>query len=410
MPKSNSALNKFDKDTPQSVERKQFAELVSNEFNDARSQVIKRLFEQSAIYNELFDKQRTLGNTVVAYSLGKELGMFKESIEKAKVKLEDNEKKPFNDILGAYSKLIVAINAYINSTGARSGEIAGLTAEIRNLAPAINELFMNGIRKQDEKKDLLGEERSNITDNDLINLYLLFEKIQSGYAEGQTLLGVNLAGVVSASDAEKARLRDQLRFHKELILRGIARVGSEDRQPRNLDPPTITPFETVFIGENTPAGRRAREIAREQQAEEYRQFQQDYIERYGLQLPRGLSDRQDPNFFEVPARVDGDYVPRPPRPAFPLPAGLDRGNLPRPPQSPIQTGQGKPRRGRRGVNPEMSRSYELIQRWSGFPYFVPPSAPAIPQQKNPSARVDRNTEGSGRKKGKKSGKPKYTDI
>jgi hypothetical protein len=391
MPKSNSALNKFNKDTPDSIERRQFHELVANEFNDARSQVIKRLFEQSAVYNELFDKQRTLGNTVVAFSLGKELGMFKDSIEKAKVKLEENEKRPFNDILGAYSKLIVAINAYINSTGARSGEIAGLTQEIRNLAPAINELFLDGIRKQNEKKDLLGEEKSNISDNDLINLYLLFEKIQSGYAEGQTLLGVNLAGIVSASTAEKERLREQLRFLKELTLRGIGRVGPE--APVIVEPPRVEPFQAVVGG---PAER----AKFERDLRELRLQDQGLDEEYTRLVNEGRFEQARQRFAEIQEALPAlreDIARRSAPFVDPLTGDV--------------IGFGKKRRGRRvGMNSDMSRSYELIYRWSGFPYFVPPSAPAIPQQKNPSARVDRNTEGSGRKKGKKSGKPKYTDI
>ena len=39
---SNSALNKFNKDTPASLARKAERELVANEFNDARTQVMKK--------------------------------------------------------------------------------------------------------------------------------------------------------------------------------------------------------------------------------------------------------------------------------------------------------------------------------------------------------------------------------
>lgn len=361
MPKFNSSLDKFDKEPAGSIERKQFQELVANEFNDARSQVIKRLFEQSAVYNELFDKQRTLGNTVVAFTLGKELGMFKDSIERAKVKLEENEKRPFNDVLGAYSKVISAINAYINSTGARAGEVAGLVGEIRNLAPAINDLFIEGIRKQNERRDVEGEEKANISDNDLINIYLLFEKIQSGYAEGQTLQGINLAGIVSASEAEKERLRDQLRFYKELTLRGIARYGPEIPDRLLPGPPRIVPFPAVYPS----------------RAEEAR-AQVEAMER-------------DPVYREEVARREAPPAP------FVDPVTGDI------------IGQGKRRGKSRSMNSEMSRSYELIHRWSGFPYFVPPSAPPS-KMVNPRSRVDINTEGSGKKKGKKSGKPKYTDI
>jgi hypothetical protein len=431
MPKSNSALNKFDKEPAGSIERKQFQELVSNEFNDARSQVIKRLFEQSATYAELFDKQRTLGNTVVAFSLGKDLGAFKDSIERAKVKLEENEKRPFNDVLGAYSKVISSINSYINSTGARAGEVAGLVGEIRNLAPAINDLFIDGIRKQNERIDKEGDEKGTITDNDLINIFLLFEKIQSGYAEGQQLQGINLAGVVSASEAEKARLKEHLRISKQMTNKGIALVAPGTGA--KVNPPPITPFISVSVNDLTE--RQAEEFARKEQKKaeqiatqqkisaevarttpEYLEWQQKFLEKNALRLPTELRDRQDPDFFTVPAKVDGEFVAPPKRPnregsiVFPSPLGregIDFNVPPPPPYSPL--GFGSARGGRKGLNSEMARTYELIHRYSGFPYFVPPSAPRS-KMVNPRSRVNVNTEGSGRKKGKKSGKPKYTDI
>lgn len=410
MPKSNSALNKFDKEPAGSIERKQFQELVSNEFNDARSQVIKRLFEQSATYAELFDKQRTLGNTVVAFSLGKELGAFKDSIERAKVKLEENEKRPFNDVLGAYSKVISAINSYINSTGARAGEVAGLVGEIRNLAPAINDLFIEGIRKQTERRNLEGDEKGNISDNDLINIFLLFEKIQSGYAEGQTLQGINLAGIVSASQAEKERLKEHLRIMKDMTITGVALVAPSSGAllPK---PPTITPFVTVIPS-------KVEELRREVEALEdrdpSRQQKKLLIDTYAKQFNDEKylrEEARDPAGMNNPAKAQehddnlGALLVEAENQGITAREIADRAGQ-------INVGSGKKRRGDRrvGMNAEMARTYELIHRYSGFPYFVPPSAPAIPQSKNPSSRVDRNTEGSGRKKGKKSGKPKYTDI
>jgi hypothetical protein len=415
MPKSNSALNKFNKDTPESVERRQFQELVANEFNDARSQVIKRLFEQSATYAELFDKQRTLGNTVVAFSLGKELGAFKDSIERAKVKLEENEKRPFNDVLGSYSKVISAINAYINSTGARAGEVAGLVGEIRNLAPAINDLFIEGIKKQNERLSIEGDEKGNISDNDLINIFLLFEKIQSGYAEGQTLQGINLAGVVSASPAEKERLKDHLRFSKELTLRGIARVGPE-RTNILPSPPTITPFSFVVPSRAEQARREADELERSSPQDRntaVKQYLTDfYAEQYNVE--KYLRDEAlDPKGMNNPAKAQGHEDKLGALLTEASMKGIMARDIAERADQLVKekSGRGKKRRGDRrvGMNAEMARTYELIHRYSGFPYFVPPSAPSS-KMVNPRSRVNVNTEGSGRKKGKKSGKPKYTDI
>lgn len=58
MPRSNTAMNKFNEPTPASLSRKQEMELVENEFNDPRKTVIRRLFDQTSLYNELFDKNR----------------------------------------------------------------------------------------------------------------------------------------------------------------------------------------------------------------------------------------------------------------------------------------------------------------------------------------------------------------
>jgi hypothetical protein len=442
MPKSNSALNKFDKDTPDSIERRQYQELIANEFNDARSQVIKRLFEQSATYAEIFDKQQTLGNKVASFEIGKVLGEFKDSIERAKLKLEENEKKPFYEIFAKYSKLINTINAYINSTGARASDIAGITGEVRNFAPQLNELFIEGIRKQNEKPD------GQLVDDDLINLNSLFDKIQSGYAEGQKLQGINLAGVVGVSESERRKLTEQLAVAKEMALNR---------------PPSVAPFIAVFPSraeelrreveamERDPAYRdqvaeiarkeenKAKQIARQQKitaevartTPEYLAWQQDFLEKNFLQLPRDLKDRQGSDFFEVPAKVDGEFVAPPRRPnregavLFPSPLGregIDFNVPPPPPYSPLgvegvdfNVGRGSARGGRKGVNEEMARNYQLISKWSGFPYFVPPSAPSV-VSKNPRSRVNARTEangmpsGSGKKKGKKSGKPKYNDI
>jgi hypothetical protein len=412
MPKSNSALDKFDKQPAGSIERKQFQELVSNEFNDARSQIIKRLFEQSATYAELFDKQRTLGNTVVAFSLGKELGAFKDSIERAKVKLEENEKRPFNDVLGSYSKVISAINSYINSTGARAGEVAGLVGEIRNLAPAINDLFIEGIRKQNERLRLEGDEKANISDNDLINIFLLFEKIQSGYAEGQTLQGINLAGVVSASEAEKERLREYLRFSKDLTLRGIARVGPE-RPDVIITPPQVTPFISVFPNKVEQLRREVEELEDRDPARRKRIFDEIkrlVIDTYAKQYNDEKYLRDEAIGLNNPAKAEGHNDNLGALLTEAENQGISAGEIAERAEQ-MNVGRGSARGGRRsvGMNPEMARTYELIHRYSGFPYFVPPSAPSS-KMVNPRSRVHIPTEGSGKKKGKKSGKPKYTDI
>jgi hypothetical protein len=145
--KSNSALNKFTKETPELMKRRAEQQLVVNEFNDARSQVIRRLFDQTALYQELFDKNQTMGNTIIEMDINKALTKYLKSIELAKVKVEENEPKPFNDIFGAYSNAVTSINSYINSTGQRPAIAKNYTQTLASSAPLLFELYNLGLNK-----------------------------------------------------------------------------------------------------------------------------------------------------------------------------------------------------------------------------------------------------------------------
>jgi hypothetical protein len=499
MPKSNTALRKFTNQTPESIERKQAMELVANEFNNARSQVIRRLFDQSALYAELFDKSKTLGNTMIDFTIGKAIANYLDALEKAKEKLDNNESKPFTNIFSSYSSAITAINSYVNSQGSRPSTIQGFMGQLSATAPQVQELikyalvhvavqtesfyndedakFIQRQRKQDEeqrkqeyiktlnpaqrkaflaeekrKKNILPSEKRrkekadkeesdriisevsreagipeapagvdydqilqigkdikkpNLTDDDVINLWLFYENLLSGYAMGQSLLGRNLATVSSISRPEYLQVKKKVDDFRKLVVsdfEGIFKKAEElplpelnlpegiRRQPRDVD---------SFVA--PPAG----------------------------DLPRNTSSRIEQPYspIQVPRRENGDFVPPPPY--SPLGReGIDFNRPPPPPISPLgydfnlpvefdysegQTGRGKKRGGRQGVNETMARNYELIRNWSGFPHTVPPAKPPV-RSVNPRSRVNNRTEangmpsGSGRKKGKKSGKPKYNDI
>jgi hypothetical protein len=104
---SNSALNKFNKDTPASLARKAERELVENEFNDARTQVMKKLFDFVSTYNDEFDKLRKpIGNKEADLKLNTSLRNFFASIDEAKGRVERGENVELEKIITAYNTLI----------------------------------------------------------------------------------------------------------------------------------------------------------------------------------------------------------------------------------------------------------------------------------------------------------------
>jgi len=195
MPKSNSSLNKFNAETPASLSRKQEMELVENEMNDARKQVIRREFAQTALYNELFDKNRIkFGDITLEYKLNSKLQEYLNSIEKAKLKLQEGMPSPYNDIYGAYSTLVSELNAYVSSDKTKSADVNIWLTAIRQSADELNRLLDMGLTSEKQtslvglpkdKKNLSGsfkvKENFKVEDKDIINLYLLIQQVQSGY-------------------------------------------------------------------------------------------------------------------------------------------------------------------------------------------------------------------------------------
>ena len=195
MPKSNSSLNKFNAETPASLSRKQEKELVENEMNDARKQVIRREFAQTALYNELFDRNRMkFGDITLEYKLNSKLQEYLNSIEKAKLKLQEGMPSPYNDIYGAYSTLVSELNAYVSSDKTKTADVNVWLTAIRQSADELNRLLDMGLTSEKQtslvglpkdKKNLSGsfkvKENFKVEDKDIINLYLLIQQVQSGY-------------------------------------------------------------------------------------------------------------------------------------------------------------------------------------------------------------------------------------
>jgi len=145
--KSNSALEKYNKETPESQERKGFKQLIDDEFNDARRQVIRRQFDQVGLYNEVFDKSRSFGNTLVEIEINDLYRKYLESIKKAFQNVAEKKANPFNDIVGAYSALINKLTAYIKSTGSESVDVRKWSDIIRSSSGELEQLLSSAVNE-----------------------------------------------------------------------------------------------------------------------------------------------------------------------------------------------------------------------------------------------------------------------
>jgi len=112
---SNKALEKFNKPTAESIERKQAKELVDDEYNDIRRQLIRRQFDQVRLYNELFDANRQkFGDTLVEFKLMELFRSYINQIGESRIRLGENRPKPFNDLIGAYNAFISSLSTYVD--------------------------------------------------------------------------------------------------------------------------------------------------------------------------------------------------------------------------------------------------------------------------------------------------------
>jgi len=389
--KSNSALNKFTKETPELMKRRAEQQLVVNEFNDARSQVIRRLFDQTALYQELYDKNQTMGNTVIEMDINKALTKYLKSIELAKVKVEENEPKPFNDIFGAYSNAVTSINSYINSTGQRPAISKNYTQTLASSAPLLFELYNLGLnkfttidtssifeslspnqakeRKPETVKSDAEKEAESKTSDDYDKLISEIDKVlnenkpvgqgkrnkRKGGAAGKVQLGLDVAKEINKPKITKEDLSSLWLLYEN--------VRSSYETGQAIADINLAGVVSVSKAERSRL---------EKQLETAIKLKKEHASEWGQvwqELKRGL-------------------------------------------QVPPKTGNGQNNKGHpRGLktNRTLERNYELISEWS-YPSFVPPSKPDIPLFKNPRSRVNNRIEANGKKKAKKCGKPTYKEI
>ena len=246
---SNTAMNKFNEETDDSLARKQEFELIKDEFNDVRKQVIKRSFLQTGLYNELFDRNRIkLPNTKIEFELNQKLQKYNQSIDRVKEKIDQSDEKPFDEVLGSYGELVNSIKAYVDTSKKENAssvvDVSGYYNNIRGSADKLEAIFQQALEINTApapprtKGKLITLKEGNIVDNpvfrkgklitlkegepqsepqtekakpdtvyrisdkNMINLFLLIQQISAGYNIQQL---ESLRGYDALSKAEKKR-------------------------------------------------------------------------------------------------------------------------------------------------------------------------------------------------------------
>jgi len=228
MPQSNKAINKY---LREDTARQDYIQLINDEFNDARTQVIKKLFDQTALYNDKDYKERPskenrIGDTMVEFNIQALINDLKNEIDTASGKLNADEKRLVGkiDVQDKFNKVISAITAYANTTSADPENIKSFKSSLAFLSPNLKKLlytiqsklaiileFLAGVDSglinpnPPGRPDLAVDIDQVRKDRDQIARYFvlfayLYERLESGYNQGQEFELRNLASLDIPND------------------------------------------------------------------------------------------------------------------------------------------------------------------------------------------------------------------
>ena len=141
---SNKALEKFNSPTAESIQRKQAKELVDDEFNDIRRQIIRREFDQVGLYNEIFDANREkFGDTLLEFKLMELFRSYINQIGESRRRLGENRPNPFNDLIGAYNAFTSSLSSYVDLAKKQNSrvDVKSYQDELRESAIQLQQLL-----------------------------------------------------------------------------------------------------------------------------------------------------------------------------------------------------------------------------------------------------------------------------
>jgi len=201
----NSSLNKFG-----NLRSNQYRELINDEFNDARSQVIARQFTQSKQFLETYEREK-VGDRLVNLEVAKTITSLNNAIIKSTNEIDNNQPNSEEGIIVAYRTAIDMLNAYINASGTKTRDTERYKQMIYSAIPALNTYY--------EKASQL--DKIGVVDTKQLQLISdIIELLESGYSQGQNYNGKNLAAnpVLHSLDAEATDLFKQLQKKYKLLI------------------------------------------------------------------------------------------------------------------------------------------------------------------------------------------------
>jgi hypothetical protein len=420
MPRNNSALQKFKVDTPASLARKEEMELVSNEFNDARKQVIRREFDQTGLYNELFDRNRLkLGDTTIEFQLNGLLQKYLQSINASGLKLDEKMDMKSDDVTGAYTALVNGIKAYVDSqkktNPASSIDVSPWFQGIQQSAIPLDALLNKAlaqvatksvktdygtIRFRNPPLTVKGvSDKALVDDTSLINLYLLLQQVQSGYNVHQ---GEAFKGYSSLNVSEKKKYDNILRnlkidginrINPVLPVRIIDPLRNLKKQGVVTDPEVLN--AVIEELENAKQEDIRQQVGLNQNIEgDFRPFErqqiQEITDRYDIAIETVKRNFENGDKLgkdlklNLPRRI---FTTKPDQPNYATEGSGISATL---------CGCGKARGGQAGFS--LDKTTRIAEQWPGYPYFVPPNNPVV-NMVNPRGRVHIPTEGNGKAQG-----------
>jgi hypothetical protein len=201
----NSSLNRFG-----NLRNNQYRELVNDEFNDARSQVIARQFTQSKQFLETYEREK-VGDRLINLEVAKTITALNNAIIKSTNDIDNNQPNSEEGVIVAYRVATDMLNAYINASGTKTRDTERYRNMIYGAIPALNTYYEKA--SQVDKIDIIKPQQLQIVAD-------IIERLESGYSQGQNYNGKNLASnaVVTSLDAEVIELYKNLVKNYDLLI------------------------------------------------------------------------------------------------------------------------------------------------------------------------------------------------
>jgi hypothetical protein len=202
----NSSLNRFG-----NLRDNQYRELVNDEFNDARSQVIARQFMQTKQFLESYEREK-VGDRLVNLEVAKTITKFNNAIIQSTSDIDNNKPNSEEGIIIAYRTAVDMLDAYVNASGTKTRDTERYRGMLFQAVPALNTYY-----EKASQLDKIGY----VDVRQLERIADIIGRLESGYTQGQVFNGKNTAAnVVSSSlDEEVQTLFKDLRTQSQILQR-----------------------------------------------------------------------------------------------------------------------------------------------------------------------------------------------